>query len=64
MGYLAPEYAESGNLSTKTDVYSYGVVLLQLITGLRTTDDIPGGKSLVGWVSCSSCIFLVFKLKI
>lgn len=54
LGYLAPEYAESGNLSTKTDVYSYGVVLLQLITGLRTTDDIPGGKSLVGWVSCTS----------
>ncbi|KAL8528074.1 hypothetical protein ACS0TY_005768 [Phlomoides rotata] len=49
LGYLAPEYAESGNYSTKTDVYSYGVVLLQLITGLRTTDDIPGGKSLVGW---------------
>ncbi|KAK4427685.1 Proline-rich receptor-like protein kinase PERK12 [Sesamum alatum] len=49
LGYVAPEYAESGRMSTKTDVYSYGVVLLQLITGLRTTDEIPGGKSLVGW---------------
>ncbi|PIN26608.1 Serine/threonine protein kinase [Handroanthus impetiginosus] len=49
LGYLAPEYAESGKLSTKTDVYSFGVVLLQLITGLKTTDAILGGKSLVGW---------------
>ncbi|KAK4402207.1 Proline-rich receptor-like protein kinase PERK12 [Sesamum angolense] len=49
LGYLAPEYAESGKLSTKTDVYSYGVVLLHLITGLRTTGEIPEGRSLVGW---------------
>ncbi|XP_047948374.1 proline-rich receptor-like protein kinase PERK3 isoform X2 [Salvia hispanica] len=49
LGYVAPEYAESGKMSDKTDVYSFGVVLLQLITGLRTTDEIPGGKSLVGW---------------
>lgn len=51
LGYLAPEYAEFGKVSTKTDVYAFGVVLLQLITGLRTTDMIFEGKSLVGWVS-------------
>ncbi|KAK1577468.1 hypothetical protein Q3G72_022016 [Acer saccharum] len=49
LGYLAPEYAECGKVSTKTDVYSFGVVLLQLITGLKTTDKILCGKSLVGW---------------
>ncbi|XP_020534005.1 probable serine/threonine-protein kinase PBL19 isoform X2 [Jatropha curcas] len=49
LGYLAPEYAECGKVSTKTDVYSFGVMLLQLITGLKTTDKILGGKSLVGW---------------
>lgn len=59
LGYMAPEYAESGRMSTKTDVYSFGVVLLQLITGLRTTDEIPGGKSLVGWVSCQVAIDIV-----
>lgn len=53
-GYLAPEYAECGKVSTKTDVYSFGVVLLQLITGLKTTDKILGGKSLVGWVRTSN----------
>lgn len=51
IGYLAPEYAESGKLSTKTDVYAFGVVLLQLITGMRTADKRLGEKSLVGWVT-------------
>nr|TKS08809.1 inactive protein kinase [Populus alba] len=43
LGYLAPQYAECGKVSTKTDVYAFGVVLLQLITGLKTTDKILGG---------------------
>ncbi|KAL2339704.1 hypothetical protein Fmac_007644 [Flemingia macrophylla] len=33
LGYLAPEYAEDGIVSVGTDVYSYGIVLLQLISG-------------------------------
>ncbi|XP_052192437.1 probable serine/threonine-protein kinase PBL2 isoform X2 [Diospyros lotus] len=49
LGYMAPEYAENGKASSKTDVYSFGVVLLQLITGLAITDNIKGGKSLIGW---------------
>ncbi|KAB2594877.1 inactive protein kinase [Pyrus ussuriensis x Pyrus communis] len=49
LGYLAPEYAENGKVSTKTDVYAFGVILLQLITGLRPTDKTLEGKSLVGW---------------
>ncbi|KAK8595401.1 hypothetical protein V6N13_016774 [Hibiscus sabdariffa] len=49
LGYLAPEYAECGKVSTKTDVYAFGVVVLQLITGMKTTDKRLGGKSLVGW---------------
>lgn len=66
LGYVAPEYAECGKMSDKTDVYSFGVVLLQLITGLRTTDEIPGGKSLVGWVtnlnnSCFAYYILLYK---
>nr|POE82312.1 proline-rich receptor-like protein kinase perk8 [Quercus suber] len=51
LGYLNPEYAESGKVSTKTDVYAFGVVLLQLITGRSTTDKKLEGQSLVGWVS-------------
>ncbi|CAN1232811.1 Probable serine/threonine-protein kinase PBL7 [Linum perenne] len=50
-GYLAPEYASTGKLTTKSDVYSYGVVLLQLLTG-RIPVDIkrpPGEHVLVSW---------------
>ncbi|WVZ99037.1 hypothetical protein U9M48_044393 [Paspalum notatum var. saurae] len=36
-GYMAPEYALHGIFSAKSDVYSYGVLVLEIVTGRRNT---------------------------
>ncbi|ONK59273.1 uncharacterized protein A4U43_C08F4760 [Asparagus officinalis] len=50
-GYVAPEYAMTGHLLVKSDVYSYGVVLLELLTGRKPVDMLrsPGQENLVTW---------------
>nr|XP_043608647.1 somatic embryogenesis receptor kinase 1-like [Erigeron canadensis]XP_043608648.1 somatic embryogenesis receptor kinase 1-like [Erigeron canadensis] len=37
-GHIAPEYLSTGNVSEKTDVFGYGIMLLELITGQRVFD--------------------------
>jgi serine/threonine protein kinase len=51
--YVAPEYAMTGHLLVKSDVYSYGVVLLELLTGMKPVDMSrpPGQENLVAWAS-------------
>ncbi|KFK32947.1 hypothetical protein AALP_AA6G310000 [Arabis alpina] len=39
MGYLAPEYVYAGVPSEKTDVYSFGIVVLEVCTGRRPVGD-------------------------
>ncbi|KAF2586085.1 hypothetical protein F2Q70_00033895 [Brassica cretica] len=50
-GYAAPEYMATGHLYVKSDVYAFGVVLLEVMTGLRAHDPKrPNGQeSLVDW---------------
>ncbi|KAK1286285.1 Serine/threonine-protein kinase PBS1 [Acorus calamus] len=50
-GYCAPEYAMTGQLTLKSDVYSLGVVLLEIITGRRAIDNTraAGEHNLVAW---------------
>ena len=33
---MAPEYAESGMISKKADIFSFGVVILELLTGSKS----------------------------
>ncbi|KAL3750870.1 hypothetical protein ACJRO7_011799 [Eucalyptus globulus] len=51
-GYCAPDYAMTGQLTFKSDIYSFGVVLLEIITGRKAFDPTKGPKeqNLVAWV--------------
>ncbi|XP_071935098.1 receptor-like protein kinase HSL1 [Coffea arabica] len=49
-GYIAPEYAYTLRVNEKSDIYSFGVVILELITGRLPVDPEYGEKDLVKWV--------------
>lgn len=50
---MAPEYFSHGKVNKKIDVYAFGVVLLEIISGRKPiiTGCAKGQESLVGWVS-------------
>jgi serine/threonine protein kinase len=56
---LSPEYATLGKLSEKVDVYSYGVLLLEIVSGRKSIDfSLEINKIyLLEWVSVSTFNF-------
>ncbi|CAL5080956.1 unnamed protein product [Urochloa decumbens] len=44
-GYMAPEYLMHGDLSTKADVFSFGVVILEIVSGRKNSAFVPPADS-------------------
>ena len=59
IGYLAPEYTQRGRLTFKSDVFAYGVLLLQLITGKQPTDEDVAERGLARWVGANSSVAVI-----
>ncbi|GKV10254.1 hypothetical protein SLEP1_g21647 [Rubroshorea leprosula] len=51
-GYVAPEYASTGMLNERSDVYSFGILLMEIISGRNPVDYSrpPGEVNLVDWL--------------
>ncbi|RDX63697.1 Receptor-like serine/threonine-protein kinase SD1-7, partial [Mucuna pruriens] len=57
-GYMSPKYAIEGIFSTKSNVYSFGVLLLEIVSGRRNISfyDSDGPLNLIGYVCILSHI--------
>ncbi|KAI7746375.1 hypothetical protein M8C21_016028, partial [Ambrosia artemisiifolia] len=64
IGYMAPEYAMRGYLTDKADVYSFGIVALEIVSGKSNTNYRPKEEFvyLLDWVT--STVISFSKLKI
>ncbi|KAG5533737.1 hypothetical protein RHGRI_027802 [Rhododendron griersonianum] len=53
LGYLAPEYAMWGKVSENCDVYSFGILLLEIVSGKKPIEKLPSGvkRDIVRWAT-------------
>ncbi|KAK9112718.1 hypothetical protein Scep_020237 [Stephania cephalantha] len=51
-GYVAPEYASTGMLNERSDVYSFGILIMEIMTGRNPVDYSrpPGEANLIDWL--------------
>jgi serine/threonine protein kinase len=65
-GYMAPEYAVDGKFSIKSDVFSFGVLLLEIICGNKNRALCHGNETLnlVGYVSIYMFIYLYINIEV
>ena len=63
-GYMSPEYAMNGIVSKKTDVFSFGVLVLEIVSGRKNTScyHIEHPINLVGYVSIHSKYIFIKRL--
>ncbi|WCJ34252.1 Leucine-rich repeat protein kinase family protein [Euphorbia peplus] len=51
VGYMAPEYGTEGIVSSKGDIYSFGILLMETFTGVKPIDErFSGEMSMKQWV--------------
>ena len=51
-GYMSPEYAVNGLLSLKSDVFSFGVIVLEILSGIKNNNfNHPDDSNLLGQVT-------------
>ena len=61
---MSPEYAMDGHFSTKSDVFSFGVLVLEIVSGKRNNGSsyTSSDLNLLGHVSTNSDISKIFKV--
>ncbi|KAF8670862.1 hypothetical protein HU200_050127 [Digitaria exilis] len=49
-GYIAPDYAMSYKATRQTDIYAFGVLILEVVTGKRNGDFLPDDDHITDWI--------------
>ena len=64
-GYMSPEYAGYGQFSVKSDVFSFGVLVLEIVSGKRNRGfcHLDDNLNLLGLVRMKSFILLIYSVK-